>query len=97
MSLHLAELSYVTEQFVNKVIEYSPGHFLCSVWDSNKFIVIDHEQERISEVITHPTGTQTRCWGLQKIPGFDLDSVPFVIARDNTGLVIIDVIKNKAY
>ena len=43
MSLHLSELSYITEQFVNKIVEFSPGHFLASVWDSNKFIVIDHE------------------------------------------------------
>ncbi len=43
MSLHLSELSFETEQFVNKVIEYDHGHFLAAAWDNNKYIFIDHE------------------------------------------------------
>lgn len=54
MSLHLSEVSYITEQFVNKIVEFSPGHFLAAVWDSNKFLVINHEQERIDSLILHP-------------------------------------------
>ena len=27
-----------------------------------------------------------RCWGLQKFPGYDFESLPFVVARDNLGL-----------
>jgi len=99
MSLHLSELSYITEQFINKIVEYTPGHFLASVWDSNKFISIDHEQERIENVILHPSKTNmnTRCWGLMKIPNFDIEDLPFLMARDNTGLVLIDVVNLKAY
>ena len=54
MSLHLSDLSYETEQFVNKVIEYDHGYFLATAWDNNKYIFIDHEQERIETVVVHP-------------------------------------------
>jgi hypothetical protein len=43
MSIHLNPIAYVTEQFVNRVIEFSNGRFLAAVWDSNKFTMIDHE------------------------------------------------------
>ena len=43
ISLHLSDLSYETEQFVNKVIEYDHGYFLAAAWDNNKYIFIDHE------------------------------------------------------
>lgn len=43
MSLHLNPVCYITEQFVNKVIEFERGRFLAAVWDSSKFILIDHE------------------------------------------------------
>jgi hypothetical protein len=43
MSLHLNPICYITEQFVNKVLEYECGRFLAAVWDSNKYILIDHE------------------------------------------------------
>ena len=39
----------------------------------------------------------TRCWGLMKIPNFDIEDLPFLMARDNTGLVLIDVVNLKAY
>ena len=54
MSMHLNPVSYMTEQFVNKVIEYEPGRYLAAVWDSSKFIMIDHEQEKLGKVIAHP-------------------------------------------
>jgi hypothetical protein len=31
------------------------------------------------------------------VPGYDIDSVPFAVARDNTGIILIDVIKHKSY
>lgn len=43
MSLHLNEVCYITEQFVNKVIEFEHGRFLAALWDSNKYMMIDHE------------------------------------------------------
>ena len=44
----------MTEQFVNKVIEYEPGRYCAAVWDSSQFILIDHEQEKLGKVIPHP-------------------------------------------
>lgn len=38
-----------------------------------------------------------RCWGLAKVPNFDIVSCPFVIARDNVGLTLIDVKNFKVY
>lgn len=54
MSLHLNPVCYITEQFVNKVIEFERGRFLAAVWDSSKFILIDHEQEIMGKSIVHP-------------------------------------------
>ena len=67
ISLHLSQVAYVTEQFVNKVIEYEHGRFLAAVWDSSKYILIDHEQERMGKQIPHPLAKKmahARCWGL---------------------------------
>jgi hypothetical protein len=38
-----------------------------------------------------------RCWGLEKMPGFDYVKNPFVMSRDNTGLILIDVRNCVAY
>jgi hypothetical protein len=31
------------------------------------------------------------------VPGFDLDDIPFIVVRDNTGIVLVDVMALKAY
>lgn len=59
MSLHLKPCAYITEQFVNKVIEYDHGRFLAAVWDSSKYILIDHEQEKLGKSISHPMAATT--------------------------------------
>lgn len=46
--LILDDLSYETEQFVNRVLEYAPDKFLAASWDNDKFIFIDHRAEEIS-------------------------------------------------
>jgi len=99
MSLHLNPVSYITEQFVNKVLEFDHGRFLAAVWDSSKYILIDHEQEKLGRNIAHPmaASTQVRCWGMQKVPGFSYARMPFVLCRDNTGLVLVDVRNCVAY
>ena len=81
------------------MIEYEPGRYVAAVWDSSKFIMIDHEQEKMGKVIAHPQAakTQARCWGMAKMPGYDYQKMPFVMARDNTGIVLIDVRNRVAY
>ena len=99
MSLHLSPTAYVTEQFVNKVIEFDHGRFLAAVWDSSKYILIDHEQEKLGKNIMHPMASsmQARCWGMQKVPGFSFNKMPFILCRDNTGIVLVDVRNCIAY
>ena len=41
--------------------------------------------------------TQARCWGMEKVPGFSFSKLPFVLCRDNTGIVLIDVRNCVAY
>jgi hypothetical protein len=38
-----------------------------------------------------------RCWGLSKVADFDMISNPWIIARDNTGYVLINVKTIRAY
>jgi len=99
MSLHLNEVCYITEQFVNKVIEFEHGRFLAALWDSNKYMIIDHEQEKIASTIPHPLANKqnSRCWGMAKAPGYDYGKLPFIVCRDNTGIVFVDVNHCKAY
>ena len=49
--------------------------------------------------MTHPfkEKSNVRCWGLQKAVDFEMVSNPFVISRDNTGYVLINVKTMKAY
>lgn len=99
MSLHLNNVCYITEQFVNKVIEFEHGRFLAALWDSNKFMLIEHEQEKIGKHIAHPLALKQnyRCWGLAKAPGYDYIKIPFIICRDNSGIILVDVNSCRAY
>jgi hypothetical protein len=99
MQLIQDELSYETEQFVNRVIEYEHNKFLAASWDNNKFIFIDHEQEAIVNILSHPMQDKfnIRCWGLAMVADFHPIQNPWIIARDNTGYVVINVKTVKAY
>lgn len=68
-------------------------------WDNNKYIFIDHPQERIEQIIMHPKkdNFSVRCWGLELVPDFDMKKCPFALARDSVGLVLIDISKRKAF
>jgi hypothetical protein len=54
MSLHESKTNYLTTNFINKLLEYGAGQFIASVWDSNKYMLIDHEQESMNTHILHP-------------------------------------------
>ena len=41
-TLVLRDISYETEQFVNRIIEYDKEKYLAVSWDNNKFIFIDN-------------------------------------------------------
>jgi hypothetical protein len=80
-------------------LEYAPGKFLAALWDFHQFIFFDHGQQKIICELNHPNPSfyRVRCWGLAKVIDFDEQRCPFVLARDNTGFVIIDVKNVKAY
>ena len=40
---------------------------------------------------------QARCWGMELIPNFNFNKLPFVMCRDNTGIVLVDVRNCLAY
>lgn len=98
-SLYLQDISYETEQFVNRVIEYDSEKYLAVSWDNNKFIFIDNKMENISNILTHPMQDKTniRCWGLAKVADFDIVKCPFVLSRDNTGYILVNVKTIKSY
>ena len=64
--LKLQDISYETEQFVNRVLEFDQEQYLAVSWDNNKFIFIDNRQEQIKSILTHPQKDKSnvRCWGL---------------------------------
>lgn len=84
---------------MNKVIEYDANKFLGVAWDNNKFIFIDHSKEQVISIVQHPSSAsgKVKNWGLQMVPDFDVIKCPFVIARDNTGFVLINVRTIKVY
>lgn len=53
----------------------------------------------MGKAIVHPLAqrTQTRCWGLAKMPNYDYQKCPFVLSRDNTGVILVDVRNCVAY
>ena len=53
-SLKLQDISYETEQFVNRVLEYDKEQYLAASWDNNKFIFVDNKKEQIKSILTHP-------------------------------------------
>lgn len=99
MMIMLQDLSYETEQFVNRIIEYSDDKYMAVSWDNNKYIFIDHKQESITSIVNHPAPDKfnVRCWGLQKVVDFDCNKMPWLISRDNCGFVLINVRTYKSY
>lgn len=97
--LELMDISYETEQFINRVIEYDTEQYLAVSWDNNKYIFIDNVQERIIRILAHPESSvaSMRCWGLQKVAEFSMAKCPFVLARDNLGFVLINVKTHSAF
>ena len=75
MSLELQDVSYETEQFVNRVLEYDEDKFIAVAWDNNKYIFIDNKAENITQILAHPLQDKTnlRCWGLAKVGDFDIE------------------------
>lgn len=47
-------MSYETEQFVNRVLEYEEDKFIAVAWDNNKYIFIDNKAENITHILAHP-------------------------------------------
>jgi hypothetical protein len=84
---------------VNRVLEYEQDKFLAVSWDNNKFIFIDHKLEAIVGILAHPMPEKfnIRCWGLAKVADFDINRNPFIMSRDNTGYILINVKTIKAY
>ena len=64
--MELLDISYETEQFVNRLLEYENEKYIAVSWDNNKFIFIDNIQEKITCIVTHPEVDKLniRCWGL---------------------------------
>jgi hypothetical protein len=52
--LQLRDISYETEQFVNRIIEYDQEKYLAVSWDNNKYIFIDNNEEQITNILAHP-------------------------------------------
>ena len=84
---------------MNRIIEYDKEMYLAVSWDNNKYIFINNRQENITNILNHPVVDKTdiRCWGLCKVGNFDLDTCPFVMARDNLGYVLINVKTIRTY
>lgn len=76
-----------------------PNKFLAVSWDNNKYIFIDHDEEAIVNILAHPMQDKynIRCWGLAKVADFDMMKNPWIMSRDNTGYVLINVKTIKAY
>lgn len=36
------------------MVEFQPNKYLTVSWNNNKYILIDHELEQISGILTHP-------------------------------------------
>jgi hypothetical protein len=90
VQLNLMEVTYKTDQFVNKLIEYEPNKFVCETWDHNKLIFIDHEANKLEKIIEHPGGQRTRCWGFLKLPEATMLQIPFLMSRDSSGFRLIN-------
>jgi len=69
---------------------------LCTVWDTRNYKIIDRNKKQVIQQISHPVG-DFKCWGLQLLPGFDIDEFPFIVARDELSLVFLDVSSFKCY
>ena len=85
---------------MNRVLEYEPGKFLAATWDNTKLIFIDHQNEKLEQTIEHPSSKdqpKTRCWGLLKVPDYHTTANPFIISRDNTGLILVNVRAAKSF
>lgn len=93
--MSIAEPKFKTDFFVNKVYEYTPGKFVCCAWDNKSIFFIDQALNEIEFTIEQPEAQ--KCYGITKIPAFDIKDCPFLLSRGNRGTILIDAKNHKAH
>ena len=68
---------------------------LCTVWDEDTFYIVNRKKRQVQNKIKHPDG-DFKCWGISKMPSFDLNEFPYLLSRDDRGITLLDVKKFKA-
>ena len=78
------------DESVYHAIEFVKGKLLVSLWQSG-FIIVDKVSGEGLLKIKDPIASNINCRGFIKLPGFNIDSFPFVISRSNGSLNLVNV------
>jgi len=91
-SLCLVQVSNMIkfDESVYHALEYVKGRVLVSLWQSG-FIIVDKVSGQGITKIKDSLPANINCRGFQRIPGFDIDTFPFVISISNLSFNIINV------
>jgi len=68
---------------------------LCTIWDENIYYIVNRKLNQVQFKIQHPRG-DFKCWGMKAMPNFDLVEFPYILTRDDQGMNLLDLKKNKA-
>lgn len=78
------------DESVYHALEYIRGKILVSLWSAG-YVLVDKRSGQGILKIKEPMPANINNRGFLKVPGFDVDKYPFVIARGNLGLTLINV------
>ena len=78
------------EESVYHALEFIKGKILVSLWQAG-FIIVDKASGSGLMKIKDPLPANINNRGFIKLPGFDIESFPFVLMRGNLGLSLINV------
>ena len=82
--------TYFKGKWIKGLQEVSENLLAVCVFQEAKIFMVDRSQQEIVSTIDNPSKSDNIMW-LELIPGFNMETMPYMILRDNVSLCTIDV------
>ena len=80
----------LTDHLITQVVEVAPETFAVGLWGVAWVGLVDKKQRALFK-IDCPTADETSCTDLVPLPGFNAQSFPFLIQRNNKALNLVNL------
>lgn len=90
------EDAYLKGMYIRSAIEYQPDKFIVCINENNYIYLVDRKTKECNYSIENPSGMD-KILAVKKIPGFDYQTFPYLVLRDQQTISLLDVKKMKGF